>query len=948
MSTVLPTKHKLFINRMTENQEQAKWGFEILLKRHDFADFFDYLTEANLFSPEHNSGPVPTEEPGFVRIPYWSALDYLEAVAKLAGDNNDLQLAEKVINIIQSVTNYRDPDGSIRDNYHTYRKFAEIVGFIPTVAVTPEVLGLIPIWLNSRYDRGMVGRALDLGALRRLLASESDEDGQKACTILRYCTAILWVDEEGLGRDRKKPVSVVQDYWLKELIKHHANAFGIKAGKEATQILCGRVREVFGEEFGDLPTYLSRPAVEDHPQNHSWDGAYNCFVEGLRDVLLSWIDSKPEGATAFVAESLEDENEMVRRVGIYVLGQRWSVLKSLYGKILGPQLFDSRNIHELYNLLKERFVEFSESDKAATLMAIRELSPPRNYEDADRLLKHTQRGWLSAIAGKGYEPVDNWFMELDSDQSLGRLSEHPDFHSYMESWSGPGPSPYSVQELLAFAEDESLIKRLNSFQDTNAWRGPSTEALVKSLEETVATDPERFLRLLPAFLDVKRPYQYGIINGFKRLWDVPKEKQPNLDWNLAWERLIGFFEELLSSPNFWREEIVCREDLTPTRDWIPPIIAEFLQAGTKDDDRAFSSELLPRAFLLIKILLEKSEAVDDAADDAMTQAINSPKGKAIEALFTHTLRECRVSDKEHGDHSEIWDVIKPIFDAELAKCENANYEFSTLAGAYLANINYISRNWLQGNIDKIFPKDLQANFLCAMNGLGYAPANRSIYALLLDHGVLDKALRLEPMDGQTRKRIIERIALAYLWRDESLESPRFHYLFESSRFEDLKEASRFFWSVSEQGLEENQIESILCFWERCVSLAQAVAEPPQSLLSELSRLTCYITTLTDRERNLMLAVAAYVKVGYNADDFINELNRLVEQDPVHVSSVLGRVLEAYEPDFDYQDRLKNLLISLAESGRRKDALLYADRLRRLPGFDQLFKKISENRIGCSA
>lgn len=144
MKPELSTKQKLFISRMAENQEQAKWGFEILLRRQDFADFFDDLKEANLFSPEHNSGPVPAEDPGYVSIPYWSAVDYLEAVAKQAGDNDDTRLAEKVMDVIRSVSNYRDSDGNRHDNYHTYRKFAKILGLVPTASITTEDLYLIP------------------------------------------------------------------------------------------------------------------------------------------------------------------------------------------------------------------------------------------------------------------------------------------------------------------------------------------------------------------------------------------------------------------------------------------------------------------------------------------------------------------------------------------------------------------------------------------------------------------------------------------------------------------------------------------------------------------------------------------------------------------------------------------------------------------------------------
>lgn len=947
MSLELTGSQRLFIKRMTENQEQAKWGFEILLKKDYFAEYFDYLKDAGLFAPEHNLDPIPAEDGRFVRIPYWSALDYLEAVAKQAGASNYIPLAQKVMDVIRTVSNFRGSDGRNRDNYHTYRKFSEILGLLPTASITEEDLSLIKIWLSSKYDHGMVGHALDIGALRQFLSSDALEDWRKAIIVLDHCTTIAWVEEEGLGKGRKKPMAVIEDYWFKKLIKHHAVAFGAKVGREAAQIFRNRLSVIFSEELGDLPTYLSRPAVEDHPQNHSWDDVVNGIVEGLRDVLLSWIDNKSEGASAFVAEILEDKNEMVRRIAIYVLGQQWSVLKSLYKNIVGSSLFDSRNIHETYQLLKDRFIEFSDSEKESTLEAIRHLSLTPDHEEPVRLLMNTQRNWLSAILGKGYEPVDSWFRELDATSGIGKLSEHPDFHSYMETWSGPGPSPYSAQELLAFADDCSLIKRLNEFQQSSGWQGPSTpsiKALVGTLEEIVGINPRKFLYLLSAFVDAKRPYQYGIINGFKSLWDKPREKQHDLDWDVAWDRLIRFFGQLLDNPDFWSEEVVNDHDLTPTRDWIPPIITEFLRAGTKDDNKAYPPKFLTSTFALIMILLEKLEPIDDAKEDAMFQAINSSRGKAIEALFSHTLRVCRISDKERGDHTEAWDVIKPTFDMELAKCENTNYEFSTLAATYLANIDYISCDWLRTSIDKIFPKDFPENFACALDGLAYASASRSIYRLLLEHGVLDRALPLNRSRKQAHERIIKRIALAYLWGDETLNSPRLSYLFEPERTEDLQDAIGFFSNARRQELTKEQIERIICFWEKCVTWAETLTEPPKLLLSRLSQLICYVSILADREIKLLLAVAPYIDVEYHADTFIEELDRLMEQDPATVSLVLGKVLETYQPDFDYEDRLKNLLKKLAQSGQLDDALHYLDRVRRLPGIDQLFKQLTEGTI----
>src|SRR5713226_3057928 len=97
----LTAKQRSFINLMTESEELARRGYELLLKRSDYERFFDALQEAGLFEPSHNPAPVAAEEKGYVRIPYWSALDYLTAVGKLSGEREDLALANKVMAVVR-------------------------------------------------------------------------------------------------------------------------------------------------------------------------------------------------------------------------------------------------------------------------------------------------------------------------------------------------------------------------------------------------------------------------------------------------------------------------------------------------------------------------------------------------------------------------------------------------------------------------------------------------------------------------------------------------------------------------------------------------------------------------------------------------------------------------------------------------------------------------------
>ena len=935
----LSARQESFIALMIKSEEHARRGFELLLARPGFEAYFDALESAGLFEQTRNPAPVQVDEAGFFRVPYWAALDYLKAVAKLSGEENDLELAQKVMTVVRAVSGAREPNGSIRDNYHTYRIFTEILGLVPSAAVSLDDLGLIPGWLEGRYERAMVGHALDEGALRRFLTSDSPADWDKAGEILRHVTAVRWVKAQGSDEGDKKPETVVEDYWLKALISHHSVTLGTKVGKASAEILLDRVREVFERGDRGISSRHYRPAVEEDEQNFAWEGPLNRFVEGLRDVLLSWIDTDIAAAKPFVEVLLRDEAEIVRRIGMCIFGHRWVAHRDIYQSVLGPHLFDVGHLHELYGLLKTRFVNMEVSEKQRTVEAIRHIPLPGG-DEPERWQKRMQRRWLSAIADKGYSAADAWFLELQSDKTLGVLSGHPDFLSYMESFSGPGPTPYQVQELIVFAETGSIVEKLNAFKQVDDWRGPSTGALVDVLVEAVGLSPETFLGLLPAFLSAKRAFQFGVINGFKRLWESPRENQPQIDWDRAWDLLVEYFEALIGRAEFWAERGTEQHDLTPTRDWIPPVIAEFLKAGTRSDSRAYPEWLLPRTWALIGVLLEHAEAVEEASDDAMNQAINSAKGKAIESLINHALRVCRLSDKKVGSHAEAWAGMELVFERELARCENTNYEFSTLAGAYIANLDYMSHEWLQAHVRRIFSPDFPANCICALGGLAYAPASRPIYALLVESGVLDRVLRQELKGRHTREKIIERIALAFLWGDEELDAPRFVYFFESGLEDDLEDACGFFWSVSNQELSDDQVGRILSFWDRCIVWSHTAAKPPTRLMSSLSRLVCYLESIGDKEREWLLAVAPYVQFAHNADEFIEELGRLVDKSVVEVSAVFGRVLETYSPSWDFQDRIKSLLTKLAEHGRKADALAYAERLRHLPGMTQLYGQLS--------
>ena len=90
-----------------------------------------------------------------------------------------------------------------------------------------------------------------------------------------------------------------------------------------------------------------------------------------------------------------------------------------------------------------------------------------------------------------------------------------------------------------------------------------------------------------------------------------------------------------------------------------------------------------------------------------------------------------------------------------------------------------------------------------------------------------------------------------------------------------------------------------------------------------------------------MAVAPHVSVDHNSDMVIEQLEPLVASNPQAVGSILAKVLEDYNPGWDFEGRLLSLVKSLAKHGRRADAIELSNHphLRNLPGFQEFYESI---------
>ena len=443
-------------------------------------------------------------------------------------------------------------------------------------------------------------------------------------------------------------------------------------------------------------------------------------------------------------------------------------------------------------------------------------------------------------------------------------------------------------------------------------------------------------------LSAKRPFQYGFLNAYMKLWGASASGPSQFDWQGGWTALLDWMLALVGPAEFWAESAEQAEPLGATRDWIPPIVAEFLRAGTRADDHAFSAELLPQAQRLIELLLEQlPPEPPPSGTDPMSFAINSSRGKALEALFTHALRAARVADRQSNGHADIWSrVLAPLFDREVARIAESNAEFVVLFGQFVPQLQYLSSEWTEANLEKVFDRQSPSQLSLAVSGLAYATATKPLYDLLNSSSVLDAALALTTLPRDDRARLVERVFQACLLGNEPFDGPRLNSFFAPPHWQDLETAANFLWGLRGQPLETIQTDIIGQFWRKAIRTALDSPERPASLLADLSRMACFIDQVDDADGGLIVALAEYADSDHHSGWFyLEELDRLADHAPATVAAALLDYVKSSRPGYDFEGRLLKATEKIADAGYKAEAIQVAEMLNGMAEFRELYARI---------
>ncbi|QCU90998.1 hypothetical protein [Thiomicrorhabdus sediminis] len=873
--------------------------------------WFNSLNERGYFNPSNNPAPVPAKEEGYVNISVWPITDYLVKTSHELSINNNQKYCELFLQILIDVTKYaKENDFS---NYKTWWQFSQVLTNIPYQYIAVDDLWIIDYWLDDIYERGLVAQEIGEKWLPSLLNSNNEHALKVSLKILDYLYKIV-IFERKLGERTKREAALRFDYYHAEKITTKvAELSGLHLGREAIELFEKQLIAIIVDQGNDQWSAIWRPAIEEHTQNKHRDDAENILVHAYRDSLGSYLKSKPDEAYQFVNNMLQSDYQIVHRLAIHATNANYQILSGVTDKLLDEIYLESNYRHEMWHFLKCNYHRFNNEQRETTLSlisSIERFDDDNNPHEGATAYNHAI--WLAAIRehGENEEKLYQHNIKIAKTEP-----EHPDFSSYMSVGRGGNESPIPLDDLKALSIDD-LIRTLQGYEDPGVFREPGLEGLVKSVRQLVKSEPLKYYLHLNKIIDLKLAYIHEVIEAYAELWN----EDAKLPWNDLWGELLTFCFYVIKHEDFWHEKNTKEQKhFVANRYWIISSIGRLIQSGTRKDEHAFGEEYSKIAEDIINIILDNETGHEfNTGSDAVSIAINSPRGHCLEALINLALRLCRLSDKRNNkDHSEIWNHFQPRYDTELklADSDNPEYEFSTLVTNYLPNFLYMSKDWVIDNLDTIFDQNNYIKWLCAMQGYSYVgTVYEPIFKFLKSHGDLLKALDDENLKDKVEERAIENIVVAYLNDFESIDDKDslIRVILERGQIKEISHLIWFIWTLRKRD-DIDLRNKVYELWPRILNLIDVETRDGRRLASGLCHWAVFVDHIDDERRTLLHAIAPYSDESHNSYELLSTIAEISKSQPYESYDIWKKMLNGSTPDYP-EDAIRQLFSSLISEG----------------------------------
>ena len=877
------------LQRIKNDKSLEDYFFKKLASASKPLEWLVPLRDAGYFDPAKNPRPKETPNKKGYYIPHWNILDSLVNMASKNEENPNDEVSKMLLEIVDGIITYRE-NGKRIDNYGTDWKLLEIISHFPIKCIGAQHIQFIKDALRPSIGTSLLDHEIGKLFLPKLIREGARD------LIIELLDVILHYSKSDRKYTREF-ISVIDPYYLKEALDKNKKGISEICAVEAANVAITKMQEILREDKSQF-NCVWIPAIEDHEQT-SFPDKYECqLVHFVRDMLEA---ADPKEIEPIVKDMLVEEHDIFKRLAYHLINHHYDTLSPLLWSVPYNPL-NTLTIHELYELFKAHCKSFDETQ----IETILNWTETQDFyfsdevsgvaEKEEKIKAYYGKEWLLALLDTGNEEVKRRYEAYNSINDA--TIEHPGFH-YWSSGAGfvQDVSPIDEDEFKKKTNDE-IAMYINSYKEDDETSRKdffTTINLASSVRKFVSNDPVRFSTYLTPFLSVPRKYQHEFLRGFEEAWRNNK----GFDWN----ELLPFMKKLIEDGSFWSEEK--KEGDHDYNRWIPDTIADLIQEGTKNDKHAFSPDLLPIAEQIILLLLKNVKSDMSMMNDLVTSVLNSSKGKVFMAAINYSLRYARLYCR---DKEARWvESIKSEFTERLNKTKEPGLEFSIVIGQYLPYLNYLDKQWVVSNFNRIFDLESEKHWEAAF--IGYivmtSTVYEEIYRLLRNNGHYEKGLSCSFGDEHAADKLVQNITIGYLagWDDLADSDGLLRKLFVTDNTEYISELVTFMWTFRDRDDEELR-RKIKPLWKAIIEKVAPNLEKDEYriIASNLGKWLSLVDTIDDDVYEWLQISVETIEENWNSGFFIEYLRKHVIKTPTMVGNLYLKMLNAGTyPDYKKED-----------------------------------------------
>ncbi len=431
-----------------------------------------------------------------------------------------------------------------------------------------------------------------------------------------------------------------------------------------------------------------------------------------------------------LVEGLEARRWLIfRRLAIYILANTTLAQRDMIAsRLIHEPLFRDENIQKEYNALLHVGFGCLTPDEQQIILNWIEAGPEdveeeiSNYEahtgrrpSPEEIERHRQRWqWERLWPCHTTLPLGGWRNRCSAlIEEFGELDPPLTPTREPRVVAGGERSPRSEDELRILTPQALREFLLTWSPDRTSFPYSTPSGLAVVLTSLVEADPVSYANASSAWRGLDPTFLHGIVRGFV------KALQTN--HSFSWEPVLSLCSWIIDQPQIIPGRSVDRWEADPdwggTRWWI----VELLRVGFQQETFGIPIEHREMVWRILEILtmdpdpeLEKDEEDFQRPSHSMHRAINSVRGRAIEAILFYP-GWIKAQTGEAGP-ARLSPEARDALDIHLDSTRDPSLSIRSLYGRWFPWFLVFDREWGMSAVSRIFPHDDEPYWLAAWNG----------------------------------------------------------------------------------------------------------------------------------------------------------------------------------------------------------------------------------------